>query len=146
MEAPGGDRKGFVSAMAPRSATQANAEQHLLRHAVVAVVVGFRPELALLEVKHAFAMQFHISEEAIKVTVHAQGEFLLDFADPEVRRTALSIRGALKMGSVSFLLLPWSRLRRATAESLSRCGFVSRVCLTTPGTSTRSSRCSRGRR
>jgi hypothetical protein len=126
MEAPGGDMKAIISVMAPRSAAQANAEHHLLRHAVVAVVVGFRPEIALLKLKRAFALQFRISEEAIKVTVHVQGEFLLVFADPEARRTTLSIQGALKLGSVSFLLISWSCLHRATALELP---FKVGVCL-----------------
>jgi hypothetical protein len=82
--------------------------------------------LELFEVKRAFALHFRISEEAIKVTVHAQGEFLLQFANLEDRRAALMIQGALKLGSVSFLLMPWSRLRRATASSLP---FKVRVCL-----------------
>ncbi|KAM0860893.1 hypothetical protein ACQ4PT_046256 [Festuca glaucescens] len=107
-------------------ATVANAETLLLRHAVVAVVVGFRPELELVEVKRGFALHFGIAEEAVKVTVHAQGEFLLRFTDPEVRNTALRIQGALRLGQVSFLLSPWSRLRRAIASSLP---FKVRVCL-----------------
>ncbi|KAM0919748.1 hypothetical protein ACQ4PT_007923 [Festuca glaucescens] len=119
MEAPGGNRRSFVKAMAPRSATVANAETLLLRHAVVAVV-------ELFEVKRGFALHFGIAEEAVRVMVHAQGEFLLRFMDPEVRKTALRIQGALRLGQVSFLLSPWSRLRRATASSLP---FKARVCL-----------------
>jgi hypothetical protein len=71
MEAPGGNMRSFVMAMAPRSTTVANAETLLLRHAVVAVVVGFLPELELVEVKRGIALHFGIAEEAAKVTVHA---------------------------------------------------------------------------
>ncbi|KAM0834820.1 hypothetical protein ACQ4PT_063336 [Festuca glaucescens] len=126
MEAPGGNRREAVVAMAPRSMAQADAEQLLGRHAVVTTVVGFRPSLELFEITRGMALHFRIAEADVKVTVHAPGEFLLRSRDPAVKREALQHYGPLVLRSVSFLLSPWTRLRRATASNLL---YQVRVCL-----------------
>ena len=122
MEAPGGERRTEVFAMAPRSAARVDAEHRLMRHAVVAVIVGFRPDLRLMEVQRAVASYFRIADDAVKVTLRATGEFLFSFSDPATRNLALG--GGL--GRVSFLLAPWKRFRRAVAATLP---FKVSVCI-----------------
>ncbi|KAM0868001.1 hypothetical protein ACQ4PT_041632 [Festuca glaucescens] len=129
MEAPGGDavvRPALVRAVAPRTAAMAQDERDLTRLAVVAVVVGFNPDLELFEVNRAFALQFAVAEEALHVSVFAPGEFLLRFNEVEACNRAVSWQGALTMGSVSFMLSPWTRFRRGRVEKMF---FKARVCL-----------------
>lgn len=78
MDAPGGNRRGPVTAFAPRSAALADEEHRLSRLAVVAVVVGSFPVVPLFDLKGALAHRFRIDMAALEVTVHAPGEFLID--------------------------------------------------------------------
>lgn len=64
MEAPGFLRQGIVRAAAPHLAEVAEMERDLSRHAVVAVVVGYRPSWEIAEVQQAFAARFRVEEGA----------------------------------------------------------------------------------
>lgn len=126
MEAPGGDRCGHVTAVAPRSPSVAEAEHLLHRHAVVAVIVGSCPPMQLMDVKRVLAHRFRSAEEAISVAWKERGVLLIRFADPAVRTLALAVRGPLVLGQLSLNLLPWTRFRSATAAQMP---YRVRVCL-----------------
>lgn len=84
MEAPAADvelRRGLVVASAHRTVALAEAERHLVRCGVVAVVVGFRPAFQLADVRRALAARFRIQEDTVKVTMRALGELLFVFND-----------------------------------------------------------------
>jgi hypothetical protein len=118
MEAPGGNRAGFVSAVATRTAVVADAKRDLLRHAVVATMIGNRSQMLLAQLSWAFARRFNVSKEASRVSWITKGELLIWFGDLQVCATALAVQGLLPIGQVSFAIAPWTRFRNATAEVL----------------------------
>ncbi|KAM0827840.1 hypothetical protein ACQ4PT_067924 [Festuca glaucescens] len=126
MEAPGGNRVAFVSVVAGRSPAVVDAERDLLRHAVVATTVGSWPGMHLASAAWAFANRFSIAEGALQVSWISKGELLVRFADPQVRAVALAIEGPLVLGQVPFIIAPWTRFRKATAEVLQ---YRARVCI-----------------
>ncbi|KAK1695058.1 hypothetical protein QYE76_011755 [Lolium multiflorum] len=128
MEAPGLRRQGFAAAVAPRLAVVADTEKELSLHAVVAVVVGYFPQVELAEVRRAFAQRFGIEEggNGVHVSLFGVGEYLPFFSDPAVRFVALATPGTIELGCVSFKLAPWTRFRSASAAQLC---FKARVCL-----------------
>lgn len=134
MEAPGGARREEVFAMAPRSAV-VDAEHRLMRHAVVAVVVGFRPELRLMEVQRAVASHFRITDDAIKVTLCAMGEFLFTFSDPALGTWRCGSRAPWRWGaSPTCWRLGHVSGVRWLLLCHSRCASASKVCPTMHGT------------
>ncbi|KAM0868365.1 hypothetical protein ACQ4PT_041358 [Festuca glaucescens] len=105
MEAPAHypeDRPALVRATAPRSAAIADEERRLTRLGVVAVIMGWCPDLELPDVAHAFARNFRVLEDAVKW------------------------QGAVPFGCVFFMVSPWSRFRKASAGRLS---YKVRVCI-----------------
>ncbi|KAM0874925.1 hypothetical protein ACQ4PT_037119 [Festuca glaucescens] len=116
----------LVRAAAPRSAAIAEEERRLTRLGVVAVVVGWCPDLELPDVARAFARHFRLLEEAVQVTMLAPGEFLVIFSTVAARNAAVQWQGVVPFGRVSFMVSPWSRFRKATAGRLC---YKVRVCI-----------------
>ncbi|KAM0882067.1 hypothetical protein ACQ4PT_032541 [Festuca glaucescens] len=129
MEAPARypeDRPALVRAAAPRSAAIADEERRLTRLGVVAVIVGWCPDLELPDVARAFARNFRVLEDAVKVSLLAPSEFLVVFDNVTARNAAVQWQGAVPFGRVSFMVSPWSRFRKARAGRLS---YKVRVCI-----------------
>ncbi|XBH87111.1 hypothetical protein VPH35_074644 [Triticum aestivum] len=119
MEAPGSSPEARP-ALALRAAAMAMEERELVRRGAVAVIVGFQSEPEPSEVARAFAVRFGVEEGAVEASV------LVTFRDASTRNEAMGLQGPLLLGRASFMLSPWTRLRRARAERL--CHKV-RVCL-----------------
>uniref|UniRef100_A0ACD5YYA3 Uncharacterized protein n=1 Tax=Avena sativa TaxID=4498 RepID=A0ACD5YYA3_AVESA len=128
MEAPGAAeaRPALVRAAASRSPRIAQADSFLTRLGVVAVVVGWCPDLELPDIRRGFERHFRLPDESVQVSMLAAGEFLLVFGGVDGRNAAVQWQGAVTMGRVSFLLSPWTRFRGATAGRLN---FKVRVCI-----------------
>jgi hypothetical protein len=93
---------------------------------VLAVFGEVSPALSTSEARQLFANHFKTPLSAVTATCHGPCEFLLFFTDPVKAKEAQTYSGKLVLGGTSFLLRPWSRLRRALTASLP---YKVRVCL-----------------
>ncbi|KAM0918589.1 hypothetical protein ACQ4PT_008744 [Festuca glaucescens] len=122
MEAPARcaeDRPALVRVAALRSAAIAEEERRLTRLGVVAVIVGWCPDMELPDVARAFARHFRLLEDVVQVTLLALGEFLIVFSTVAARNATVQWQGAVPFDRVLFMVSPWSRFRKATAGRLS---------------------------
>uniref|UniRef100_A0ACD5YMS6 Uncharacterized protein n=1 Tax=Avena sativa TaxID=4498 RepID=A0ACD5YMS6_AVESA len=67
-----------------------------------------------------------MSEDLIRIEMHAAGEYLLIFDNISDRNAAVQWQGAVSVGSAKFILSPWSRFRGASAGRLN---YRARICL-----------------
>jgi hypothetical protein len=126
LAAPGGARRDFATAIAPRTNVVAELETRLSAHTVLAVFGEASPALSTSEARQLFATHFKTPLSAVTATCHGPYEFLLFFTDPVKAKEAQTYSDKLVLGGTSFLLRPWSRLRKALTGSLP---YKVRVCL-----------------
>jgi hypothetical protein len=119
-------RPVLVCAAAPRSAAIADAEQRYSRYGVVAVAVGWCPDLELADVGCLFARQLRLHESQILVTMRAPGEYILLFDSIDTRNMAVQWQGALNVGPAAFMISAWTRFIGARAGKLC---YKARVCI-----------------
>jgi hypothetical protein len=129
MEAPAtyaDQRPALVCAAAPRSADIAVAEERYSRYGVVAVAVGWCPDLELADVARLFARQLTLHVSQILVNMRAPGEYILLFDSIDARNMAVQWQGALNVGPAAFMISAWTRFRGARAGKLC---YKARVCI-----------------
>ncbi|KAG2616087.1 hypothetical protein PVAP13_3NG117636 [Panicum virgatum] len=105
-----------VTCMA-RTSALVEEERNLELHALLAVQLDARARISDELVRRDALRQLRISELSLKVTKVGPGTFLLRFADPALRTTALGTR-ALSVGHTSLRFRPWTRQFGAQASKL----------------------------
>ncbi|KAE8789769.1 hypothetical protein D1007_35981 [Hordeum vulgare] len=103
----------------------ADADRDFECHAVIAMVLGNRPNLTLQDVFAMASMQFDIACTQINVSVFKPGDFLISFSDQHYRGVALCSPGVSHIGNDVLRLSAWSTRVGATLIRL----LFKAVCL-----------------
>uniref|UniRef100_A0A452Z7I7 DUF4283 domain-containing protein n=1 Tax=Aegilops tauschii subsp. strangulata TaxID=200361 RepID=A0A452Z7I7_AEGTS len=129
MAAPAADarcRPTMVTASIPWKPARAAAESDFERHAVIATVLGNRPEFTVHDVSMAASLQFGLPRTQMHVSLFSPGDFLIRFSDPRFKSKALRNPALLWIGGATLRLTAWSRRAGASVVRLS---YKVRVCL-----------------